>query len=115
MAIVKHYSEAASQTVTVDGAKNTSKRILIGQNDGAPNFSIRMFEIEPNGNTPSHSHDFEHEIFILEGNGTLIAGENEFKISRGTAVLIPPLEEHSLVNNGKAPLCVLCMVPKEFE
>lgn len=30
---------------------------VITVRDGAPNFALRLFEVDPNGNTPYHSHE----------------------------------------------------------
>ena len=45
------------------------KREVITASDGAPHFCMRVFEVEPGSSTPSHSHPWEHEVFILSGKG----------------------------------------------
>jgi quercetin dioxygenase-like cupin family protein len=41
--------------------------VVIGKQDGAQNFSMRVFEIAPGGHTPKHAHPWEHEMFIMRG------------------------------------------------
>jgi len=47
------------------------KREVITADDGAPNFCMRVFDVEPGSSTPSHAHDWEHEVFILAGKGVV--------------------------------------------
>ena len=72
---------------------------------------MRLFEIEARGYTPLHLHDWEHEIFILEGEGVIVC-EDEAKLFRaGDVVFIPPKEKHQFRNTGKKLLKLLCLIP----
>ena len=71
--IVKTYNEVAAEPVTMPGAKNVTIRWLLGQDSPAPNFYLRLFEVQPGGHSPYHTHASEHEIFILEGRGRINA------------------------------------------
>jgi len=79
---------------------------------GSKNFSVRLFEIEPGGYSPYHNHPWEHEIFVLEGNGTVIGNEGAEAISVGNIISIPGEETHQIKNTGKSTLKLLCMIPK---
>ncbi len=115
MSVIKHYTEIEPLPVEMDGASNASKRLLIGTGDGVQLFSMRMFEIEAKGNSPLHNHDFEHEIYVLEGTGMLVLANGEYNLTSGSVIYIPAMEKHQLVNTGRGKLIFLCMVPKEFE
>lgn len=115
MSVIKHYTEIESLPVEMDGASNASKRLLIGTGDGVPLFSMRMFEIEAKGNSPLHHHDFEHEIYVLDGTGKLVLDNGEYNLKSGSVIYIPATEKHQLVNTGRDKLRFLCIVPKEFE
>ena len=115
MAVVKKISDIAPVKVEADGAVNTTKRLLLGSGDGVPHFSARYFEVGPGGRTPSHRHDFEHEIIVLDGTGELITADTRIPIGSGAAVFISPMEQHHLENRGSGNLTILCMVPKEYE
>jgi len=69
--IVKPYTELKPEKVEMKGTANTTIRWLIAEKEGASNFFMRLFEVEPGGHTPFHSHPGEHEIFILDGKGNL--------------------------------------------
>lgn len=106
-------TEIAFQSVSAEGARGTWIKELITARDGAPTFAMRLFEVEPNGNTPLHSHPWEHEVFILRGGGELQTEEGRHPFKEGDAVFVPPGEIHSFVNTGKQPLQLLCMIPVE--
>lgn len=92
-------------------APGVTKRVLIGPKDGAPNFAMRHFTIEPGKNTPYHEHDWEHEVFVLEGQGVLVTGEGERILEPGEAVYVPLGKTHQFRNVGKQALRFLCVVP----
>ena len=52
---VKNYLEVEPTEYT-DQAKGVSIRVLIGEKEGAPNFIMRLFDLEPQGYTPRHAH-----------------------------------------------------------
>ena len=89
-------------------AEGTWVQVLIP--DG-PNFVMRVFAVRPGGHTPRHSHPWEHEAYVLSGNGR-VEGDGEFKVSRGDAVFVAPDELHSFVNTGEEDLRFICVVPK---
>ena len=72
---------------------------------------MRLFEVEPGRYSPLHSHPWEHEIFILEGEGVAIGGEEEKTIKKGDVIFIPPEERHQLRNTGEEKLSFLCLIP----
>ena len=94
-----------------EGASKLKVRWLITKEMGAPNFAMRLFEMEPKGHSPFHSHPWEHEVYILEGEGLVVGEEGEKKISAGNVIYILPNEKHQLKNNGKTTLKFLCLVP----
>lgn len=108
---VNHYEQVEQQPVEMEGAVGCTVRWLISDKDGAPNFAMRQFEVAPGGNTPKHHHPFEHEAFVLEGNGVVLEGDTEHPISSGDVVYVSPDETHQFRNTGDAPLKFLCLVP----
>lgn len=94
-----------------EGASRLKVRWLITKEMGAPNFAMRLFEMEPNGYSPLHSHPWEHEVFILEGEGHVVGGAEEKKFKPGDFIFVPPNEKHQFKNTGKKPLKFLCLVP----
>ena len=106
-----HYTDIDLKIPKEDGIKHVKIRWLITKNDGAPNFAMRLFEIEPNGYTPLHQHDWEHEVFILEGVGITRNKEKEESLHPGDVIYIPSKEWHQFVNTGSEPLKFLCLIP----
>ena len=87
-------------------------RWLIGQADGAPNFAMRMIEIEPCGYSPCHSHQGEHEVFVWSGRGELKIEGRTLPLVPGTAVFIPEKVEHQFVNSSDTgKLEFICVIP----
>ncbi len=94
-----------------EGASKLKVRWLITKEMGAPNFAMRLFEMEPNGNSPLHTHPWEHEVFVLEGEGIVVAKDGEKKIKAGSVIFIAPNELHQIKNNSEKILKFLCLVP----
>ncbi len=105
-----HYRDIEAKNAN-EGASKLKVRWLITKEIGAPNFAMRLFEMEPKGYSPLHSHSWEHEVYILEGKGIVIGGTEEKEFNAGDAIFIPPNEKHQFKNNGKKPLKFLCLVP----
>ncbi|QEE15049.1 cupin domain-containing protein [Promethearchaeum syntrophicum] len=108
-----HYSEIDEKKVDAFGSTETTIRVFISEEE-APNFIMRRFEIKPLGQIGVHSHDWEHEIFILNGNVVLIndKGDREL-VNSGEFVFIPPNESHGYINEGNETVAFICMIPKK--
>jgi len=94
-----------------EGASKLKVRWLITKETGAENFAMRLFEMEPRGYSPFHNHPWEHEVFILEGEGTVVGEKQERKFRPGDVIFIPPNEKHQFKNSGKKTVKFLCIVP----
>jgi quercetin dioxygenase-like cupin family protein len=109
---IGHYRDVPS-TKPLPGV---TKRVVIGPEDGAQNFILRVFEVEPGCKSPDHAHDWEHEIFILAGQGKARDREGkETPIAEGTALFIPGGENHCLINTGSDVLRFICVIPTGAE
>jgi len=110
---MKHinYTKVELETPSEKGVKDTKLRWLISKKDGAKNFAMRLFEVKPDGNTPLHQHDWEHEVFILEGSGEARNKENSISFKTGDVFFVKPMEWHQFVNTGSEELKFLCLVP----
>jgi len=108
---VNHFEAVKQQPVEMEGSQGCQVRWLLGENDGTPNFAMRQFEVAPQGYTPRHSHPYEHEVFVLEGEGVVLEGDLPHPLRAGDVVLVKPDEVHQFRNTGKQPLKFLCLVP----
>lgn len=105
------WSAIEGKPVTDPGAKGVTIRVLMGQNVGAPNFTMRHFEIAPGGHTPLHSHPWEHEVYVLSGKGIARRKNGQSEVGPGFFVYVPPGEEHNFANAGDEPFTFLCVIP----
>ncbi len=108
---ILNYDVMTPSKVDDKEAKGVTIRWLISKEDGAENFAMRFFEIEPGGKTPLHRHKHEHEVFIIEGEGVVWKEGNEVSIKPGTAVFVPPEEKHCFINNSQNKLKFICLIP----
>ncbi len=109
-----HYSDAEAKVFTGDQVKGATGRVLVGRADGATNFCMRIFELSAGGYTPRHTHEWEHEVFIHRGEGTVFNAGEWFPVSTGTAVFIPAYEEHQIKNTGQEPFIFVCVIPSGY-
>jgi quercetin dioxygenase-like cupin family protein len=107
--IARHYTDAKLEKSTE--AEGVSLRIVIGEKEGAPNFVMRVFDVQPGASSPRHSHEWEHEVFVLSGKGKVYGGGREVPLSPGYTVFVPPMEEHQFTNTGDDVLRFICVIP----
>ena len=108
---VEKSSSISKCSVELDGAKNVEIRWLISREDGAENFTMRMFELQPGGHTPLHVHAHEHEVFVIEGDGIFVYEGKEHKFNAEYVIFVPPNKEHRFKNTGNSVLRMLCIIP----
>lgn len=94
---------------------NAKKRVLIGPDQGAPTFIMRLFTVGVGGFSPYHTHPWEHEVFVLAGEGVVKGCDGEKPVHAGDFIFVPPNEEHQFLNSGKEPFEFLCVIPKGEE
>lgn len=99
------------QVAGIEVSPGAVRRVVAGPAEGAPTFVMRVFEIEPGSATPHHTHQWEHEIFVVSGRGTLVSGDTKNPLNEGDAVMVLPDEPHSIANTSDGLLTVICVVP----
>ena len=87
------------------------KREVITADDGAPRFCMRVFEVAAGSSAPAHSHWWEHEVFVLSGQGMVVSEQGATPIGEGSVIFIATNEHHCFVNNGSEPLRFICVIP----
>jgi quercetin dioxygenase-like cupin family protein len=99
--------------------RDTGNRI-IGSVDGAPNYLMlyngamapgQVSHAEAGG----HTHPWEHVVFILEGQATIVCDGKEFTVSQGDGVLVPPDTFHQWRNTSQAPMSRVTFNPLASE
>jgi len=104
-------AEFEAQEVGAEGVENVRIQWLVDESHGAPTFAMRRFIIGPSGHTPRHAHDWEHEVYVLRGRGTLWIEGDEIALAPDYALLVPPDAMHQFLSAGDDVLEVLCLVP----
>jgi quercetin dioxygenase-like cupin family protein len=100
----------------MEGATGIFKQIPLSKAEGVPNYSFRVFTIEPGGHTPLHQHAFEHMNYIIAGSGVLVGKDKENPLKEGDFALVMPNELHQFKNTAKrGNLVLICAVPKDYE
>ena len=99
------------KAVDLKDAKDVQIRWLICKDDGADNIAMRMFEVQPGGHTPLHTHPHEHEVFIVEGEGTFVYEGDKYPFEAEHVIYVPGNKEHQFRNRGESVLRMLCIIP----
>lgn len=106
---IEHYSQTASEPI--QGLEGVTVRWVVNQDDGAPNFAMRVFDVQPGQSTPYHTHPWEHEVFVLAGEGMVKTADGEVPIGPEHVVYVAPDEAHQFQNRGHGVLRFICLIP----
>jgi len=89
------------------------RHTLIGARGESTDFHLRYFEVAPGGNTSLESHEHEHVVVCVRGEGQCLVRKKEYEIGFMDVIYIPPGAPHQLRNPGKEPFGFLCIVDAE--
>jgi quercetin dioxygenase-like cupin family protein len=92
-----------------------SVRWLLPKEIGVPNFEMRYFEVKKESILSEEKHPWEHEIFVVKGEGTVKSRVIEKKVKPGDAIFIPPNELHQFSNFEEEPFGFICIIPNGCE
>lgn len=108
-----NFLDIVPERPNLPGTKGTI-RWLITSREGAPNFTMRVVEIaQPGDIIPLHVHDYEHEVFVIEGQGRLLLRTDSRVMTFGDFGLILAGEEHGFENTGSGPFRFVCVIPNQ--
>ncbi len=108
---INQNAEVEETVVEMEGAKDVTMKILIGLKEGSENIIMRLFKVMPGGNTPLHTHDFEHVTMVQKGKGVLVDEKgNEHEYTEGMSAFVPSNQEHQFKNPYEAPFEFLCII-----
>ena len=103
---------ADAPAVPVQRARGARMAVLIGPEQGAPNFILRRFFLAPGGRIPAHLHpEIEHDQMVVRGEMVLGSGGSEKVVKSGEAVFIPAGAPHWYENRGREEVEFLCIIP----
>ncbi len=109
---IRHAMGVRAEPVSDPQAKDVTIRWLVGPDSGAPTFHMRQFDVGAGGHTPRHSHPWEHECYILQGQGKVLRPDGQLTpVKAGDVIYVQAGEEHQFLNDSWSKLTFLCMVP----
>lgn len=108
---VENIADIDNEIISGDAVKGVSMRMGIGTADGAPRFAMRLFTVEEDGHTPFHHHPWEHEVYIVDGQGLLVLEGKEKELKKGDFVYVDPNLKHQFKNTGEKILQFICVIP----
>ena len=94
----------------VAAGHETSRQVLLGPDDGMPNFALRRFVMGEGGGMPRHTNTVEHEQYVLRGRARVGVGERVHEVGPDTALYIPAGVPH-FYEVIEAPFEFICVVP----
>ncbi len=111
--IVGHVNDLIAKASTDPAAKGAAMKVLVSPEEGWEDYVMRVVEVEVNGHSPKHTHDWPHINYIIEGEGTLQIDDKINPIKAGSYAYVPSNALHEFVNTSDTPLKFICIVPKE--
>ena len=105
--LVRDYCDVPAEQVS----EGITIRWVVGRSEGAPNFAMRLIEFEPGAVFAQHQHPYEHEIWVLEGEGIAEGAGAPAPMRPGAALYVPPDEPHGYRNVGQGLLRFICVIP----
>ncbi|RKX29500.1 MAG: cupin domain-containing protein [Candidatus Zixiibacteriota bacterium] len=97
--------------IKMDGAEGMQGLSVISKDQGWDTHNMRLFRLLSGGNSPRHSHDWEHVNYITTGRGRLRLGEDIKELAAGDFAFVPPNMEHQYSNPYDEPFEFICIVP----
>ena len=95
------------------GTSGITLREIFTAATGTPTFALRHFEVAVGCAVHSHFHPWEHEAYILEGEGEIVGEDGATPFCAGDSCYTAPNELHQFRNTGTTPLRFLCAIPNQ--
>ena len=109
---VKRVESTARQPVAA--GTRTEMQVLLGPEDGAPNFSLRRFIMGEGGGMPLHRNQVEHQQYVLRGRARVGIGDDVHEVMADQVLFIPAGVPH-FYEVVEAPFEFLCIVPRAVD
>lgn len=106
--IVRHSADVEARSIAA--GTRASTQVLLGPDDGTPNFAMRRFSMAEGGGMPFHTNTIEHEQYVLSGRARIRIADEDHEVGPEDVLYIPAGVPHSYtVLEG--PFEFLCIVP----
>ena len=104
-------SNVEEEVVEIEGVEKTTVQWLINEKTGAENFAMRRFTMKSKGVIPLHTHDWEHEVYVLKGQGTVLFEDKEEPVGVNDVIFVPTSKLHGFRNDSEDDFVFLCLIP----
>lgn len=111
MVYVSTIKDTEIEEVHMDGVYDTEIQWLLDEKAGAENFAMRRFVMAPGGIINLHTHDWEHEVLILEGQGEVLTQDKNHPVQQGSVAFVEQGIPHGFKNTGDSLFVFLCIIP----
>ena len=88
-----------------------AERSLVTPKRGWDGWAMSLFDLEPGGHTPRHSHDWPHIKFVAAGRGVLFLDGVEHPLEAGSYAFVTSGREHQLRAVPDAGLSYISIQP----
>lgn len=110
---VYHEKDFVGVDVLAPNAVGVLKKSVISPKEGWQGHVMRIFEIEKGGHSPYHKHPWYHVNYVIQGQGIVHYGDQDFEVTEGSYAYIPSDIMHNFENTGDGVLKFICIVPEE--
>jgi quercetin dioxygenase-like cupin family protein len=98
-----------AKLVRFDDVEHQNKRpgvlltSLVDGDTGATLISSGVAEFAVGASAPTHYHDAEESVIVIEGEGLMVINGEEHIVTPNDAAFISPGAHHSIANHGDQP------------
>ena len=106
---VEHYRDIPLLPVEGTGQATpglTTRRILP---PAAAEATMDICEINAGASSAFHTHPWEHQVFVVAGQGAVTDGQSPIQFSAGDVVVIPADQPHQFINVGDSNVVFVCL------
>ena len=97
------YVLARNEGEVLTGARERTTIIKVSPETGANLLAMGTLDMPPGSNINVHRHDHTEEVLYVEqGSGTLILGDERIQVNDGVTVWVPPGTWHGVENPDSA-------------
>ncbi len=112
--MVGHEHEVKAFDILAEGAKGAHMKAIISPKEGWEGYVMRIVELDPNGHSIKHKHDWPHINYCLDGEGVLFLDGEEHEFKKGSYAYVPSNLEHQYINKSpNSMMRFICIVPEE--
>jgi quercetin dioxygenase-like cupin family protein len=106
---VRKLSEEPGINETETGFQGVNTVWVVLKRANLSEFSSRIFRMESESHTVTHTHEREHICVVISGVCRIEVGEKSWTVGTGNIITIPPNLVHRFSNPGKERLVLLIM------